>query len=602
MRKGFIGLFWKFSIIVGSINLIVLCIILFFHTNSKNNEVEQRLEDRLKEVAGIISVTVNTKDVSKCIIRNSVNLPEYKNISEEIRNILQFYSHDVGTIPIYAISILSLENKRARVFYKSRNPFRFLENYSWDEGFSYLSESGKIFTKSRYLEDGQYLYSSFSPMKSLFSDTLYAAKVDITRTSISEKQVSFWKKLVVYLLPTLLLSFIISIFLSQMILKPIDKSVDFVNQVSEGNYSLRLNLQTRDELEKIGHALNIMLERLEGLIESEADRDRLQDQITGLLKIVSAAADGDFTVRAAVTADTLGALADSFNLMVAELAKIIRDVKRASDEIAASTQGILRDTQSMTQGAENQAKEIGSNYKAARDVAEIIKYANERTQLAAESARDASKVAQGGRDVVKKSIEGMHRIRNTVQETSRRVKLLGDSSSEIGEIIELISDIANRTNLLALNATIEAARAGDAGRGFAVVADEVRILAERSSQAAKDIAVLIEGIQAGTHETMIAMERGRVEVEAGTALVDEAGDALQEIMDMVQKSSRRITEISEAFQQQTRASSDIAEAMERIAKIAEETAAGAHKSRKLAEQMERLSKMLNSAVTKFKLA
>ena len=173
---------------------------------------------------------------------------------------------------------------------------------------------------------------------------------------------------------------------------------------------------------------------------------------------------------------------------------------------------------------------------------------------------------------------------------------------EIGEIIEVISDIANRTNLLALNATIEAARAGEAGRGFAVVADEVRVLAERSSQAAKDIAALIETIQAGTSEAVMAMEHGTDEVEKGTRYVDEAGTALKQIIEMVQVSSRSITEISGAFQQQTKASSDIAEAMKRTATIAQETARGARKSHTLAEEMETLSRLLNTAVSKFRLS
>ncbi len=433
-------------------------------------------------------------------------------------------------------------------------------------------------------------------------DIIAVAKIDIDNEVVAEKIPSWWGNFFIFFMLAFVLCLGISIILSRMITKPVDRYVDFVNKVSEGNYNLRLDLQTKDELEKISHALNVMLEKLEGLIESEADRDRLQKNITSLLRIVSAAADGDFTVSAEITADTLGALADSFNLMVADLSKLIRDVKSASDQISTSTREILINTEAMSRGAETQAKDIEGTYKGAEEMAEILKYANVRTSQAAESARRAAQVALEGTEIVKKSSEGMHRIRERVQETARRVRSLGESSEEIGEIIEVISDIANRTNLLALNATIEAARAGEAGKGFAVVADEIRILAERSSQAAKDIEVIIETIQAGTSEAVTAMEQGTDEVEKGTKFVDEAGTALKEIIEMVQDSSKSITEISGTFQQQTKASSEIAEAMKRTASIAQETVKGARKSRSSAEEMETLSRTLNTAVSKFRLS
>ena len=194
-----------------------------------------------------------------------------------------------------------------------------------------------------------------------------------------------------------------------------------------------------------------------------------------------------------------------------------------------------------------------------------------------------------------------HLLRETVQETAHRVQILGQNSQEIGEILEMISDIANRTNLLGLNATIEAARASEAGRGFAVVADEVRSLAERSSQAAKDIAVLVESIQAGTTEAVMAMEHGTVEVEKETKLVDEAGTALKEILEMVQTSDALINEISGSFQHQSKASAEITNAMEQIKTIAQDTAQGAQRSKELSEQMANLSRILSVAVSKFRL-
>lgn len=602
MRQSQIGLFRKYFLYMSLIWAIVFGVIAFLNTNAEKNKLIDDVMTRLDEVAGVLTNTIDGNQIDRLLASNPSNNPDFEIFAYKIDELKAIYSNRNTKIPISLISIFSVENKKVKTIYRTDNQFEFYENAVWYEEISKLDNDNRVISKRDYIDKGKNIYSSFGQLNSNNDGTKYVARVDVSKSEILEKTPSFLIKFLWYLIPALVISFLLSFLLSRIVTRPINEFIEFVNKVSEGNYHLRLNMTTRDELEKIGTALNVMLEKIEGLIESEADRDRLQKQITVLLQIVSAAADGDFTMNAEVTSGALGALADSFNLMIAELSKLIRDVKIASDQMSSSTQGILVDTEIMAKGSETQAKEISSTYKSASEVAEIIKYANERTQLAAESARRASQVALTGTEVVKKSIEGMHRIRETVQETTRRVRTLGESSTEIGEIIEVISDIADRTNLLALNATIEAARAGDAGRGFAVVADEVRMLAERSSQAAKDIASLIESIQVDTKEAVLAMENGTTEVESGTRFADEAGSGLKEIMEMVQNSAKLITEISDAFQQQTNASSGIAKTMERIATIAQETAEGARKSRKLAEQMEKSSRLLNTAVAKFRLA
>jgi methyl-accepting chemotaxis protein len=600
MRQSQLGLFWKYFLYLGITWVVAFGIITFINNKNETDKIVDNTVKQLKDVAGIVAITVDGDQIDKLLTSDPTNNPDFQNFADRINGIKYIYSNLNTGVPVSSISILTVENKIVKTVYRTDKKFQFLENSNWYDEISKISKDNPITTKRDYLERDEYIYSAFAQLRSQGGN--YVVRVDANKSKILEAAPSFLIKFLWYLIPVLVISFILSVFLSRIVTRPINEFIEFVNKVSEGNYHLRLNMTTRDEMEKIGDALNVMLEKIEGLIETEADRDRLQKQITSLLQIVSAAADGDFTASAEVTSGALGALADSFNLMIAELSKLIRDVKIASDQMSSSTQGILVDTEVMVKGSEIQAKEIGSTYKASSEVAEIIKYANERTQLAAESARRASQVALTGTEVVKKSIEGMHRIRETVQETTRRVRTLGESSTQIGEIIEVISDIADRTNLLALNATIEAARAGDAGRGFAVVADEVRMLAERSSQAAKDIAELIESIQVDTKEAVLAMENGTIEVESGTKFADEAGAGLKEIMEMVQNSAKLITEISGAFQQQANASSDIAKAMERIASIAQDTAEGARKSRKLTEQMEKSSRLLNTAIAKFRLA
>lgn len=602
MSRMYIGLQWKFFYILFAILFLFMTLLAFYTYKIDREEVLTQVRNQSIESGRILSNALFNEDIQNAAGQSAELSPSYQRIASQVRSFSQVYSDPNNDFPLKNVSLFIPGANSVQLLFSTRVPFKYLETYGLSIEAAKAIEKKAVVYKPDYLEGEDWLYSAIAPVYDSGQNVIALAQLDISGYDVEKKLPSLFWRIAAYLFFALLVCGLASVILSRVITRPIDRYVDFVNRVSEGNYHLRLQLQTRDELEKIGFALNVMLEKLEGLIESEADRDRLQSNITSLLNIVSAAADGDFTVSAEVTADTLGALADSFNLMVADLSTLIRDVKSASDQIAKSTREILINTETMSRGADNQAKEIEGTYRGAKEMAEILRYANDRTSQAAESARRAAQVAREGREVVKKSIEGMHRIRERVQETARRVRALGESSEEIGEIIEVISDIANRTNLLALNATIEAARAGEAGRGFAVVADEVRMLAERASQAAKDISGLIATIQAGTGETVMAMEQGTEEVEKGTHYVDEAGAALKEIIARVQDSSNSITEISGTFQQQAKASSEIAEAMKRTASIAQETAGGARESRKLAEQMETLSRMLNTAVSKFRLS
>lgn len=601
MKRHFIGLQWKFFFILFGITTVVMGILAYYSYKSDRDGVWLQARQYLENVGRMVTASIEGENIALSYQQKTNLILEYNTAVSDIQRFYQQFEVPEVLFPLKDIYILIPESDHTRIFYSTRVPFDFLEPHPGYPELEVVRQNNTVIFTNNSNSINEDVSAVFAPIYDNRKELVAFARIDVDNDVIRSQIPSFWYNLLMHLLWAVAISLVGSLLLSRMVTKPIERYVDFVNRVSEGNYHLRLDLQSQDELEMIGHALNLMLERIEGLIETEADRDRLQNNITNLLSIVSQAADGDFTVSANVTADTLGALADSFNLMIADLSRLINEVKRAAEQIERSTREVLTNSENMSHGAETQVKEIESIYRAAREMAEILKYANIRTSQAAESARRAAQVALSGTEVVKKSTEGMEAIRERVQETARRVRALGQNSMEIGEIIEVISDIANRTNLLALNATIEAARAGDAGRGFAVVADEVRILAERASQAAKDISKLIETIQDGTKEVLIAMEHGIEEVEKGSLYVDEAGAALKEIIGMVQDSSQSITEVSSAFQQQTKASSDIAEAVKKTAIIAKETAENARHSRKLAEQMELLSRTLNKAVSKFRL-
>ncbi len=602
MKKKRVSILWKFFFIIGVISLIIVFIYGYYSLSVEKKELENLAVFKLRMIA-ISSATSAEKFLDAELIQllssRRVNAKIFwDKFDQDFQRILQYEDQFI----LEKIVLYTLKEEQLTLVYSTKNPDKFGDTLPIFQEIQTVLNQKSIQVIKDFFELKQNYYAAFAPVFNDFGEIIAITRVDMMKSEMYKSLPNFFKLFVVYGLITLVIAFAISFILSKLITRSVDRFVQFVNQVSEGNYQLRYEDGTSDEMGGIADSLNIMLEKFEGLIATEADRDRLRDQITSLLRIVSAAADGDFTVKAEITADTLGALSDSFNLMVLELSSLIRDVKKASDRITISVKEILTSSESMAHGAKDQATQIDSTYSAVKNMAEIIKYANDRSTQAAQAASRAAEVGKKGTEIVKSSIEGMHRIRETVQDTARQVEILGQNSQEIGEILEVISDIANRTNLLGLNATIEAARASESSRGFAVVADEVRSLAERSSQAAKDIALLVESIQKGTSEAVTAMKYGTAEVEKETKKVDEAGSALKEILEMSQQSDKLISEISESFQQQTTVSSNITKTMENVAAIAQDTAKGVEKLKVLSEEMSKLSDILNVAVSKFRLS
>jgi len=312
-------------------------------------------------------------------------------------------------------------------------------------------------------------------------------------------------------------------------------------------------------------------------------------------------ADGDLTAKATVSEDITGAIADSINYTTDELRKLVARVITASEQVNKATSDAGTVTKGLLNAAGKQAEEIREAGSAVELMTKSIQEVDSSAAQASQVASRTLQVTEQGAKAVQNSVAGMDGIREQIQETSKRIKRLGESSQEIGEIVDLISDITEQTNVLALNAAIQAASAGEAGRGFAVVAEEVQRLAERSGEATKQIGLLVKTIQGDTQDAVAAMEKSTQGVVEGAQLADDAGHSLQEI----EKSTRELTDlvnsISVSTQVQTDMAQEVASVMADILKITEQTTKGTQLTSASVNQLEGLAKELSGSVSGFKL-
>ncbi len=292
--------------------------------------------------------------------------------------------------------------------------------------------------------------------------------------------------------------------------------------------------------------------------------------------------------------DYINNLGESLLKLVSEITDAIKATNNASNSISSSTE-------EMSAGAQEQSQQTLEVAGAVEEMTKTILETTKNASLASEASKKYGGIAKDGGKVVNETIDGMNKIATVVKRSASTVQLLGKSSEQIGEIIQVIDDIADQTNLLALNAAIEAARAGDQGRGFAVVADEVRKLAERTTKATKEIAVMIKQIQKETTNAVISMDEGTKEVGKGLLLADNAGASLQQIIDGAGNVVDIITQVAAASEEQSSASEQISKNIEGISSVAEQSAAGITQIAKAAEGLNRLTFNLQDLISKFNI-
>jgi twitching motility protein PilJ len=348
--------------------------------------------------------------------------------------------------------------------------------------------------------------------------------------------------------------------------------------------------------------LNVRMAAFERQARDQGEQnERNQQAILRLLDEMGSLADGDLTVEATVTEDITGTIADSFNYAIEELRKLVTTV----NETAIMVDSAAKQTESaavhMSRAADNQAREINAATESIVSMAASIEEVSGNAERSSDVARHSVEVAHKGGEAVRRTIDGMNTIRETIQDTSKRIKRLGESSQEIGNIVELINDIAEQTNILALNASIQASMAGEAGRGFAVVADEVQRLAERSTNATKQIEVLVSTIQSDTKEAVVSMERSTTDVVGGALLAENAGAALDEIEQVSNQIASLVQNISSSAREQAGSAADVTRRTTKLREISEQTGKATTATAAAISKLSEFASQLRKSVAGFTL-
>ncbi|WP_019519389.1 methyl-accepting chemotaxis protein [Faucicola boevrei] len=372
-------------------------------------------------------------------------------------------------------------------------------------------------------------------------------------------------------------------------------------------YFMYRQLQAKGEEERRIGERETLRQRHEMEAESERARkiqeenERNQMAILRLLDELGDLAEGDLTVNATVSEDFTGAIADSVNFAIDQLRQLVSAINVTAERVARASDQTQATAVELAEASESQAQEIAGASAAINEMAVSIDQVSTNAAESASVADRSVAIAYNGAEVVQRSIDGMNTIRDQIQETSKRIKRLGESSQEIGDIVGLINDIADQTNILALNAAIQASMAGEAGRGFAVVADEVQRLAERSATATKQIETLVKTIQADTNEAVMSMESTTAEVVKGAKLAKDAGEALEEVQSVSNSLAELIQSISDAAKQQAASAGHISNTMNIIQDITSQTTSGTLAAARSIGQLNEMAASLQESVSGFKL-
>ena len=430
----------------------------------------------------------------------------------------------------------------------------------------------------------------------------YSVANEAKATKDMEDTASLVKKVVLAVgILSILLAIFIAVKLSRGLTNQVNHIMELLAEIGLGNFKARTAVVSNDELGVMASTLNGMLDNITVLIQSQEERDAIQESIMKLLEDISTLTDGDFTSRAEVTEDMTGAIADSFNAMADQFSDIISKVKVATQSVDKTSEEVANQTMVLAEKNIEQVQGVTAAVAAIEQMVESIRAVANNAQKSASVSRQSRVSAQEGALAVIQTNKAMAEIREQINETARSIKRLGESSLEIGNIVQIIDEIADRTSILALNASIQAAMAGEAGHGFAVVADEVQRLADSSSNSTKQIEVLVKSIQTEIKEVSNRIDEGIGKVVQGSKLADGAHEKLQDIEKVSNDLAELIEAITTATTSQVQVSETIAKTMKEVGEVSRESSLSSQDTAASMNVLSRTARDLRSAVEVFKV-
>ncbi|MDY6991673.1 MAG: methyl-accepting chemotaxis protein [Pseudomonadota bacterium] len=375
-----------------------------------------------------------------------------------------------------------------------------------------------------------------------------------------------------------------------------------VTKVAEGDFTARADIKTNDELETLSNAFNGLLDdRLSALAKAEKENEMLNNSIIELLKASFQLSQRDLTVQVPVTEDVTGPLADAINQMATETSKVLLNVRRITDEVEGASIRVKEQGDNVSKVAEAERAVVDTTMAELSAAAEAMNKIAEVAQSCNDIATQATRSTQTALATVTSTVDGMGEIRETIHETEKRIKRLGERSQEISSIVDIINNIAERTHVLALNASMQAAAAGEAGRGFSVVADEVQRLAESSRNATSQISALVKNIQVETNDTIATMDKTIGQVVEGSRLAERAGEQMKETQNTTANLVQVVEQIAMASRQQAQISNELRERAQTIQMSTQETAKQLEEQTIQTDRLVEYSKQLIESIRVFKL-